>query len=560
MSSPRTSRRLASIALATTLVAPLGAIAFAVDNGEADRLRAAFEDFLGRPKPGEPSAVAVTPLGDDYELSIDFDRLAAPLKSVDVDLKLGRHVARLAPKPDGQWAWRSDRFEPVSWAIKGQTGRLALEGWRAEGEFSPALASFTRHTGHADRIVAEQTAPAHGETPRVDVRRVDEGLDLAWSAVPGASGAGVDAKLRQTLRSTTETFAISEGVAAGVPDMTATLKIGPSTTTAELAGLRSAAVLGLWRHLVAHHDKSDLTAGQAEVKARLRDLGPLFERLRQTTAIERVELETPVGFGEIGRVEVGLDAAGATEKGEADLTISLAGLEVHSLFIPAWASRLIPRDLVLHAKASGWDAASALALWLDRADFAAGPLSDADAAAVLKKLLPAGHVVIDFTGNRVKATDWTLDLDGGLVTGPDGATGAVTVSARGLESAASALRDPAAGEAGKQAADQIGLALSFAEKRDGAFVWRFEVNGDAVSVNGRPLSGGGSSSGARPEPLKGTPPATPNAPSKKVDAGKTPSKTIAGKSVPADAEDDDDADEDEPTKAGTSVKGLSTKK
>lgn len=556
----RSSRRLASLALATTFIAPFGAIALAVDSGEADRLRAAFEDYLGRPKPGEPSAVAVTPLGDDYELSIDFDRLVAPLKSADVDLKLGRHVARLAPKPDGTWVWRSDRFDPISWSIKGQAGRLGLEGWRAEGDFSPALATFTRHVGHADRIVGEQNAPAQGETPRVDIRRVDEAFDLAWSAVPAASGAGVDAKLLHTVRSTIETFSVSEGLAAGVPDMTATLKIGPTRTTADLTGLRSAALLGLWRHLVAHHDKSDFTAGQAEVKARLRDLGPLFERLRQTTAIERVEVETPVGFGEIGRVEIGVDAAGATEKGEADLTISLAGLEVHSLFIPGWASRLIPRDFALHAKASGWDAANALALWLDRADFAAGPLAEADAAAVLKKLLPTGRVTIDFTGNRVKATDWTLDLDGGLVTGPDGVDGAITLSAHGLESAASALRDPAAGDAGKKAADQIALALSFAEKRDGAFVWRFELKGDAVSVNGRTLSGGGSVPGAAPEPLKATPPAPTDTPTKKVDAGKSGSKAIVGKTVPAETDADDDDEEEDAPKAGSSTKGLSTKK
>lgn len=560
MSSPRTPRRLALLALAGALVTPLGAIAFAVDAREADRLRAAFEDYLGRPKAGEPSAVAVTPLGDDYELSIDLDRLAAPLKSPDVALKFGRHVARLAAKPDGTWAWRSDRFDPISWTVKGQTGRLALEGWRAEGDFSPALATFTRHVGHVDRIVAEQTAPAQDGNPRIDVRRVDEGLDLAWSAAPAVSGGGVDARLRQTVRSTTETFSLSEGVAVGVPDMTATLKIGPTTTLADLVGLRSEAVLGLWRHLVAHHDETESTQGQAEIKARLRDLGPLFERLRQTTAIDRVELETPVGFGEIGRIEIGLDAAGATSRGEADLTVSLTGLEIHSLFIPGWASRLVPRDLALHGKASGWDAASALALWLDRADFAAGPLSDADAAAVLKKLLPTGRVAIDFTGNRVKANDWTLDLDGGIVTGPDGVDGAIVLSARGLESAAAALRDPAAGETGRQAADRIGLAISFAEKRDGALFWRFEFHGDDVAVNGRALSGKGGVPGIRPEPLKATPPTTPDAPRKKAHAAGSGVEAVAGKSIPAAGEDDEDDDEENAPKAGSSLKGGSTKK
>ena len=135
--------RLAVLPFAAVLAA-CAAPAHAADPAEADRLRGVFESYLGAPAPGAPSAITVTPLGAEYELAIDLDRLAAPLAAFGLDLKAGRSLSRLAPKPDGTWAWRSERFEPISWAFQGRTGRVAVEGWRSEGDFSPADRKSTR--------------------------------------------------------------------------------------------------------------------------------------------------------------------------------------------------------------------------------------------------------------------------------------------------------------------------------------------------------------------------------------------------------------------------------
>lgn len=486
--SPKPTR-LAALLLAGTLAAPLPATtARAADAAGADRLRDTLESYLGHPAPGAPSAVTVTVVGGDYDLAIDFDRLATPLHENGLDLKLGRHLSRLTPKPDGTWAWRSDRFEPITWAFQGRSGGVVVDGWRAEGEFSPALGSFTRQTITADRVLVDQKEPATGGAPRLDVRRIDEGLAVNVAAKPAAAGTGVDLTLDQTSRSMTETFTFSDGKAAGMPDMQATLKVGPSRLSAAWTGLRTPALLGLWRHLVAHHAPADFTTGQATFKTVVRDLGPVFDRLDQRIGIDAMEIETPFGFGSIGRLEARIEATGATPDGTADVSTTLTGLQIHSLFIPAWANRLIPADLTVRAKVTGWDAASGLKTFLDRADFAAEkPLDDAASAAVVAALLPTGSVTIDLTGNRVKATDWTVGLDGRLVTRAGGVDGEITIEARGLEAAASALRDPAAGEQGAAAAAQLALALSFAETRDGVSSWRFGFHGSEVTVNGRSL-------------------------------------------------------------------------
>lgn len=501
-----TASRFGRIAAAAVLAVPLAAAAAPADQAGADRLRALVEDYVGRPAAGETPVVTVTPVGDDYEVAIDFDRLAAPIKKLGVEATLGRSVSRLTPKPDGTWAWRVDSFTPWTWAAGGQTGRLAFEGFRADGVFDSTLSSFTRQTLKVDRVISEQTVPAAGDTPRIDVRRTDEQLDFSGTATASASGDALDVTATQTLRSITETFALSEGAAKGVPDMEATLKVGASRAEAKLTGFRNAPFLALWRHLVAHHDKTDFTERQADLKARLRELGPLFERLDHTATFDTVELETPVGFATLGRVEMAMVATGATTDGIVDFRTTLSGLKVGSLFIPAWAGRLIPSDLEIRGRATGWNAAAPLAIFLDRADFAADkPLSDEVAAEMVTKALPKGVVEIVFEGNRVASKEWDLKIDGRMTAGPAGAAGTVTARATGLEQAITALRDPKAGDSGKQAADQLTLALSLAEQKDGAAVWRIDFEGDRVSINGREVSPG--TKKADPAPVT-TPPST----------------------------------------------------
>lgn len=507
---PSALPRFARLALVPAVLLPFAGGPAAADPAEVDRLKTMLESYVGRPAAGEPSAVAVTQVGDDYEIAVDLDRLAAPLKALGLDARLGRNVSRLTRRSDGTWAWRGDTFDPWSWSAAGQTGRLAFQGYHAEGIFDPALAAFRSQTMTIDRIASEQTVPPEGETPRIAIAKTDEGVRLTASAAPAASGAGVDATVVQTTRSTAETFSLSEGLAQGIPDMEATLKVASTRIEANIDGFRTDPFLAMWRHLVAHHAPEDFKAGQAALKARIADLGPLFEHLHETASADGIEFETPVGFGSIGRASISLDTAGATEMGKVDFTLALTGVELHSLFIPGWAARLIPTDVTLHATASGWNAKNALAAFLEKADFAAEkPLSDAASAEIRDLLLPRGTVEIDLSGNRIHASSWDMTLDGHLTAGEIGATGSITIRAVGLDAAANALRDPKAGPEAAKAAAEIEQAISLAEARDGALWWRFDFDGTAVSVNGHAL-------------VEGT------TPKKKGGPGETPAKPEGG--------------------------------
>ena len=494
---------LATVALAGFLGVSIGAHALDADPAEATRMRQTIERFLGAPEPGAPSVIEVTPVGDHYDVGIDLDRLAAPIRNFGVDLKLGRLAFRLTPKGDGTLGYAADRIEPMSWGFAGQTGRIAFEDLHAEGIFDPALAGFSSQTLHVGRIVTEQTAPAKDDVPRIDIRKVDEAVDMTMSARAAASGSGIDATVVQTSRNAVETLTLTEGTAKGIPDIEATLKVAATRTDIAIAGFRALPFYDLWAHLVAHHAPEDFTTRQADLKARIAALGPVFETMHQTVKLDAVEIETPVGFGSLAGVQVDLDLAGVTRDGFGDLRIALTGLEMHSLFIPKWAQTLIPVDLTLHGRGAGWDAAAALAAFLDSADFAASkPLTPDAEIRILGLLLPKGSLSIDLAGNHARAGIWDLTLDGHLDTGPNGARGTVTVRATGLDKVAATLADPKVPAELKAAIGEIDKATSLAERQpDGSLLWRFDIDGSAVSVNGRSL--------AEPTPPAPAAPVTP---------------------------------------------------
>ncbi len=478
----------AALALATCLALTPAAFAAEATQAEADRLRALFETYVGRSAPDKPPVVTVTPKGESYDLVFDAESLLAPVRALGIELKVGRLTSTIAPLPDGNWRWTGTSFPEISYGFAGQTGRFAFEGFSGEGVYDPRLETFLSHTMRIARAVGEQSVPKKGEDPRFDVRKTDENIELRMTAGPAASGSGIDAVVTQTGGAVVETFSLSEGLEKGVPDMEMTLKIASSSIDADIHGFKTREFNALWTHLVAHHDKEDFTTRQGALKARISALLPLFERMRQKVVFKGFEVETPFGFGSMSELVYGLDTTGVTRDGAAELTIGFKGFQMHSLFLPAWAAKLVPTDFDLKGRVSGYDLATSGAAYLESADFAAEkPLSPEAEARIATLLLPRSNVEIVLDGNRVRAPLYELALDGRMTAGPAGAKGAVTVTATGLDAAIAALSDPKAGAEGKKAAEELRGMISLAEKKNGALVWRIDFENDAVSVNGRPL-------------------------------------------------------------------------
>jgi hypothetical protein len=483
--------RFAAPALITSLVAPAAQAAEATAAGAA-ALVATFETYLGRAEPGAPPVVTVTPKGESYALDLDLDALARPLRGLGVDLRAGHWRATLTPLADGTWRQQMDAIAPIAAALPaGQTVEARFDGVASDGIFDPKLAGFTTQaTTVATMTTRSSKAAANGE-PAIEMEEVRSGFRLEGTMRPSAAGPGIDADLRQSVGKATQTISLS-GAGGGVPDMTFSFAIDEMKGDVGFSGLRSLGLLGLWSHLVARHAPEDFTTGQGALKARIRDVLPLFDRFRQSVAARALSVETPFGFGGAREIGMSVDTSGLVRDGRFEVATHFDGVEVHSMLMPGWIGKLIPSEIALALRGSGHDLATPAAVFLDAADFAAAtPLSPEKKAEIEALFLPRGTMELDFAGNRVRGAGWEVTLEGRLTVGTAGPVGALTVRATGLDAVERILSDPKAGAQGQEALTALQTATALAERKDRILVWRFDIDKEAVAVNGQPLTSDG---------------------------------------------------------------------
>ncbi|TBW37975.1 hypothetical protein EYW49_10190 [Siculibacillus lacustris] len=489
-------RRAVSVlgALGLGLAAAMPADAIEATAAGAAAIRAEIEAYLGRAAPGAPAIVTVAPQGESYLVDVDGDALAAPLKSFGIDLRLGHLRSTQTHGADGSIRATYDAVGPFALAVADQTMQMRFEGIRSESVADP-----TRGTSTTTAEVATSTTTSvqqkPGEPQRVEVVKTDSGLSLRAEGRPAANGVGSDVVSNQTVAKLTETFHITGAAGAGVPEITITVGLDDVRTDVAIDGFRIEPLLALWRHLVAHHDHDDFTVGQGALKTRLQALLPLFERMRQTVAAKTLSIETPFGFGNAKALGASADVRGLARDGRFDWRMTVDGLEVHSIVVPGWIGRLIPTDLAIGAVVTGYDLATPLSVFLDSADFAAAkPVDDATAAQITALFLPGGKAEIDLSGIRLRSSLYAVEVDGRLAAGKGGVTGYVTVRATGLDAVERLVSDPKTGPQGQTVLQGLTIAQSFADRREGASVWRFDIDGASVAVNGRlltPPTGGG---------------------------------------------------------------------
>jgi hypothetical protein len=478
-------------ALIATLAAPAASAQEATTAGAA-ALVDTFETYLGRPEPGTPSVVTVTPKGESYALDVDLDALARPLRGLGVDLRAGHWRATLTPLADGTWRHRMDTIGAIAAALpSGQTVEARFEGVASDGIFDPKLGGFTtQSTTIAGVTTRSAKAAANGE-PALETEEVQTGVRLEGTMRPAAGGLGIDADLGKTIARTTQTITVSGG-GGGVPDMTFTVALDGMKGDVGFSGLRSLGLLGLWSHLVARHAPEDFAAGQGALKARIREALPLFERFRQTVIGSALSVETPFGYGGARTLAASIDSSGLVRDGRFDVALHFDGVEVRSILMPAWIGRLIPSEIALAVRGSGHDLATPASVFLDVADFAAAePLPPAEKARIQALFLPRGTMELDFAGNRLRGTGWEVTLDGRLTAAPAGPVGALTIRATGLDAIERILSDPKTGPQGKEALDALHTATALADRKEQSLVWRIDIDKEAVAVNGRPMSSGG---------------------------------------------------------------------
>ncbi len=473
---------------------PLAALAQATPE-EAARLQGIGETYFGRPAPGAPPVVRVVPEGDHYRASLDF----APLLTRLVDLAPAEErkgirlewpalSLALAPAGDGYWRFWDYRIPRLTLTADGQTTEVDAEGTEFETVFDPATGVTRSMKGRFGRIAATSKIQKPGEEMAVSSENVSTDVVVEGAATATATPGVVDGRVRQTTGSILYALEILGGAAGGVPDMRIALTGGKQDQDLGITGLRHTAILDLWAFLVAHPSREELTRAQSTLKARISAALPLFEGFTQKVVGTAFAIESPFAVIKAGKAGIDLDLAGVVRDGRFAMAIAIGDFEAYSLFMPKWANKLMPKNLALAGRVTGYDLATPLKVFLDGADFAADkPLTPEQEAAMAVLLLPKGAVEVTVDGNRISGPLYDVALDGRLASGPAGTKGAVTIRAKGVEAVATHLAAPGADEQAKAMGAMLAMARQFAERKGDEMVWRVDFDGNDVSVNGKPL-------------------------------------------------------------------------
>jgi hypothetical protein len=481
----------AAILLATSA---LPAAAQATEQ-EAARLQAIGETYFGKAPAGEPGVVKVSPEADHYRASVDIALLVrrllayAPAEEVKkISFDWAPISLALAPRGDGTWRVWDYVIPKLVARIDGQRTELVTEGIDFETIFDPATGASPSMKGRFGRVSATSTINKPGEALTVSSENTSSDVSMQGSSRTTATPGALDVAVHQSTGSMLYAVALAGGMAAGVPDMRVALNGGRQDNVVGIRGLRHSALLDLWAHLVAHHEPEDFTTRQGTLKAKLAAAMPVFEAISQKVEGKDFSLESPFVIAKAGKAAIDLDLAGLTREGRFGMAMGVTEFQAWSLFMPKWAQKLVPSDFALAGHVSGYDLATPISVFLDSADFSAKkPLTDEQEAKIAALFLPRGVVDVVLDGNRLVGQLYDLSLDGRLTAGPAGAKGAITVKARGLDKVSELLAGPDADEQAKALAAMIAVARSMADRKGDDLVWRFDFDGEAVAVNGKPL-------------------------------------------------------------------------
>ncbi len=517
-------RAALALSLPLAMALPLAGQAAEATQTEADRIRTALEDYVGHPAPGAPRVLEVRPKGEAYEVDLDLDALLAPLTaSAGLPLKTGHVVGSLAPQADGTWRHTLNAFPGFQFEMGSDKTEAHYEGLQGEGIYDPARMYFSSTTFRAARLIAKSVHTGDDKGPEITATISQDGLEFTGAAKPAASGAGVDVTASQKVSKFTES--VETGASPSVPAMTLTLAARDYVVDARLDGVRNAEVLELWKWVVAH--KSDGPKGDpAGFKQRVLALGPVLDRFDIKGNLADLGVETPFGIGGAKQITYTMNGTGLGPDGRFGFAFTIADFKLFSMLLPGWTGKVVPTDITLNGTASGWSLGAALALFLEIHDPAAPHAPTPEETARLQAaVLPKGTVSFDLNGSRIRNALWDVTLDGHIDVVNDKPKGELTIRATGLDELSRALAEPRDPNAQKLATS-LSMAAAMAARDGAAHVWRLTFDGDAIGLNGMPLSS--PKAAAPPAPAEPADEAPPPAPKGKSGTGEPKTKEKGG--------------------------------
>ncbi len=483
-----------AILVAFCLAAGVGPSAAAEATSEAAQgLTATFHRYLGPVRAGQSDFVRIEPQGDAYRASFDLAEFVRPLETVGIALDPAELSFLAEPLADGTWRVSELKLpSPLTAHVKDQTMTYRFEGVSFDGVYDPALAAFVRF----DQTIAGMTNQVAGPNNHANARYGEQHITGTGIAAEGEIG-GVDLSVRQTVGAFSMDQSISMPPAGeGSPppsqfDMAYGAESGRGE--ASFAGLKATRLLDLWAYVVAHIQPDAPAIGNAEIKALLTDLLPIFQQLEENGALRALKVETPAGKFGIQDLSGSMALSGIVSSSVLRASLKLGGPSLPPELVPAWATQLVPDALEIGVNVSGLNLDASARRVIGAIDASKKPwVEEAIWADAAQLAMPAGGVKLTLGPTSIHGPVLDITADGEMTLAAAERSGSFNVTVKGLDAAIELLKAAGGDPIASQALASLLLAQSWGRQAsDGTTYYGIEIDNDgAVTVNGQLLRPG----------------------------------------------------------------------
>ncbi len=466
--------RFSLIVLAATSASALAA----TTQADADRVRDALKPYFGQ----FTDVVKITPLDDGFKAVLDFSTLLNEAKKNELDFSIT--PIEFTAKPAGGNLWKLHRDGDVDFTAKLSGGSIVEKfiGYTTDATLDLGLGLITESNSVVKSVAVDEDLPSQNGLKSHVIVSVD-GLSVKTTAKPNADG-GSDIAFSEPLGPFTFTNLMDDGQE---PIDISGKAIG-GTFDGMVTGFKGQPLLELWKFAVAHTDKKPTAEEQGQLKAAMQAELPVFKTLDSKGSIGKFEVTTPLGVFSADKLGFLLKANGLVREGFFQEAFNLEGLTIPVGLAPAWSTSLVPKNVTVDFRASGFDLGTFSNGFLEAADFSKDdPVSNDIMTKLQASILPGGILTVAMGPSSISNSMYNLSAEGSFVAGPAAVpSGKAKIKLKGFDDVMKAVNGAPA-EAGLKEANAVlivakGLGKSEA---DGSITWDIEAKPDGqVLVNG----------------------------------------------------------------------------
>lgn len=462
--------------IATPLLAPAVSAQSATPE-EAARITASLQSYFT----ATPDLVTVTPSGEAYALTVDFNVFIQDIPEGTGAASISPLNAMLRPLGEGRWDVTMDQSVAMSYEIPGfQTVNYEIGSLTSSAVWNEALFAFESAETTAEQITIRQKSHDR-EIGLIDVDQTIDSMQYRSTATANALD-GVDSAGTMTVTGLHETFTLP----AGAVPTTFTFTAPEYTFESQITGLRTAALGDLLAFGITQIG-SDLPP-EEETKAKLRAALPVFDNLKASGVVPDIAVASDFGSLRADRMAIEIEMNGVVDEGHLREAIFFEGLTLPTEIIPTWAHPLLPENLALDFTVQDFDLAAVTSAALDAVSFETGLPPEVEATLPMLAL-PDGGLTVTLNGTGVSNADYDLQIDGNMLIGLMGLpTGTGKVSLTGIDAITEMLGN-APEEVSAGALPGLAMVRGMSTAEGDAAVWNIEGTPDGkLLVNGMDIS------------------------------------------------------------------------